>query len=62
MLYDEAANMELAMEILEKEVNWRSFRCSAHCLQLCLKAGLNVSSIDRLLAASCKLVAHFHHS
>ena len=32
MLYDEAANMELAMEILEKEVNWRSFRCSAHCL------------------------------
>ena len=27
-----------------------------------LKAGLNVSSIDRLLAASRKLVAHFHHS
>ena len=27
IIHDEAANMELAMEILEKEANWRSFSC-----------------------------------
>ena len=38
IIHDEGANMELAMEILEKEVNWKSFSCSAHCLQqLCLR-------------------------
>ena len=38
IIHDEGANMELAMEILEKEVNWKSFSCSAHRLQqLCLR-------------------------
>ena len=50
------------MEILNEEEGWTSFFCSAHCLQLCLKAGLNINAVDRLISCSQKLVAHFHHS
>ena len=54
--------MELSMEILSENEGWTSLFCSAHCLQLCLKSGLNINSIDRLLGASQKLVSHFRHS
>ena len=47
VVHDEAANLEL---------------CSAHCLQLCLKAGLTGNAIDRLIGAACKLVGHINHS
>jgi len=54
--------MELSLEILNRDLCWESLHCSAHCLQLCLKAGLSISAIDRLIGAVRKLVGHFNHS
>ena len=61
-VHDQAANMELCHRILSQEEGWESIFCSAHCLQLCLKEGLSITAIDRLLEAARKLVGHFHHS
>ena len=54
--------MELSLQILNSSKGWESLRCNAHCLQLCLKAGLSSNGISRLLGASRKLVGHFRHS
>ena len=62
VVHDQAANNILAMKILDERLGWKSQHCTAHCLQLCLKSGLGISTIDRLLGAARKLVAHFHHS
>lgn len=59
VVHDQAANMELSLEILNRDLG---LHCSAHCLQLCLKAGLSISAIDRLIGAARKLVGHFNHS
>ena len=50
------------LDILEAERSWESLSCSAHSLQLCLKAGFDIPAISRLLACARKLVGHFHHS
>ena len=34
-------------------------KCTAHCLQLCLKAGLSINTTDRLTGVARKLVGHF---
>ena len=60
--HDQAANMEAAVRILTDEYNWQSVPCVAHRLQLCVLAGLNISAIDRLIAAAKKIVGHFSHS
>ena len=60
--HDQASNMEAAVRILTEQYNWQSLPCSAHKLQLCVLAGLNISAIDRLTAAVKKIVAHFRHS
>ena len=60
--HDEAANMQLSSRILEEEHNCESISCTAHRLQLCLKAGLAVNVIERLIKCSAKLVGHFKHS
>ena len=62
VVHDWAANMELCHAILAEDERWESLHCSAHCLQLCLKAGLSIPTIDRLLGAARKLVGHFNHS
>ena len=62
VVHDQAANMELCHAILCEDEGWESVHCSAHCLQLCLKAGLSIPAIDRLLGAARKLVGHFSHS
>ena len=36
VVHDQAANMELSLEILNRDLGWESLHCSAHCLQLCL--------------------------
>ena len=46
---DQAANIELCHRILSEQEGWESIFCSAHCLQLCLKVGLSIATIDRLL-------------
>ena len=43
--------MECAIDILENDRGWQSMKCTAHCLQLCLKAGLSINIIDRLPGA-----------
>ena len=48
--------MECATDILENDRGWQSMKCTAHCLQLCLKAGLSINIIDRLTGAAHKLV------
>ncbi len=62
VVHDQAANMELCLEILEVDQGWKSLKCTAHCLQLYLKAGLSISGIDRLIGVARKLVGHFRHS
>ena len=54
--------MECTIDILENDRGWQSMKCTAHCLQLCLKAGLSINIIDRLTGAAHKLVGHFKHS
>lgn len=62
VVHDQAANMELSLEILNSDMGWETLHCSAHCLQLCLKAGLSSNAIDRLIGAARKLVGHFNRS
>ena len=57
IVHDRAANMMLTLDILEAERSWENLSCSAHNLQLCLKAGFDIPAI-----CACKLVGHFHHS
>ena len=54
--------MICSLNILEKELGWKSLSCTAHTLQLCLKRGFDIPVISRLLAAARKLVGHFNHS
>ncbi len=61
-VHDQASNMQLSMELLNSERGWKSLKCTAHCLQLCVNAGFSIPAIDQLLGAAHKLVAHFHHS
>ncbi len=54
--------MQLSTELLNSERGWKSLKCTAHCLQLCVNAGFSIPAIDRLLGAARNVVAHFHHS
>ena len=62
VVHDQAANMELCCYMLMEEEGWISLKCTAHCLQLCLQSGFNIPVFSRLLAATRKIVGHFHHS
>jgi len=48
--------------VLIEDCQWQSLVCSAHKLQLCILAGLNISGIDRLIMAAKNIVSHFSHS
>jgi len=58
IVHDNAANAILGAELTD----WPHFGCVAHTLQLCVNSGLDLPAIDRLTAASRKLVGHFKHS
>ena len=62
IVHDQVSNMELSLSIHQEHHSKESIRCSGHCLQLCLKAALSISAINRLLGAACKMVGHFKHS
>lgn len=68
IVHDQAANMQLSLRLLqEPEQNLdgsrlESLPCNAHKLQLCLKAGLAINTIDRMIRCASKLVGHFRHS
>ena len=46
IVHDRAANMMLTLDILEAERSWESLSCSAHTLQLCLKAAFDIPAIS----------------
>ena len=56
---DNAANMVLALELLE---DWSDLPCFGYTLQLAVNAGLDLSVISRLTATCRKIVGHFKHS
>jgi len=57
------ANIDYAGKSLETERGWCSQGCAGHTLQLCVNAGLKVSStIDRAIGAARRLVTHFRKS
>ena len=60
VVHDQAANMQCTLDILESEQGWKSLNCTH--LQLCLKPGLDLAAISRLLGSARKLVGHFNHS
>ena len=63
IVHDQGSNMVLTMKLLSDEKGWNTLRCSAHCLQLSINAGLSsVSVIDCMIGAAKKLVGHFRHS
>ena len=57
-MHDNAANAVNGVSLTE----WPHFGCVAHTLQLCIKTGLDISTISQMVAASRKLVGHFKHS
>ena len=64
IVHDEAANMQLSLRILgdSSDDRFESISCNAHRLQLCLKKGLSIDAIDRMIRCASKLVGHFKHS
>lgn len=64
LVHDQGSRMELAGELLEKEINCESLSCAAHRLQLCIEEGLRVYAFSRAIGAAriSKLVGHFQHS
>ena len=64
-VHHKAANMQLSLRILEDDVDndhFESVSCNAHRLKICLKKGIAVDAIDRMIRCSSKLVGHFKHS
>ena len=53
-------NVQLAGEIIQRDVGWYSINCSAHKLQLCING--SQQTIVRALDTARKLVSHFRHS
>ena len=57
-VHDSAANIVKANQACE----WESVSCFAHTLQLAIQDGFKaVPILERVVGASSKLVAHFHH-
>lgn len=68
VVHDQAANMQLSLQLLQQPdqemdgSRLECLACNAHKLQLCLKAGLAINTIDRMIRCASKLVGHFKHS
>ena len=62
IVHDQASNMESSSDILERKRGLQGMKCSGHCLQLRVNAGLFINAIERLTGAASKLVGYFKHS
>ena len=68
VVHDQAANMQLSLQLLQQPdqemdgSQLESLPCNAYKFQLCLKAGLAINTIDRMIRCASKLVGHFKHS
>ncbi|KAJ8348830.1 hypothetical protein SKAU_G00274190 [Synaphobranchus kaupii] len=59
VVHDNAANIVKAND----GYDWESVNCFAHTLQLAINDGFKaVTSLERIIGAASKIVAHFHHS
>ena len=47
---------------LHDKYGWYTEACAGHTLQLCVKAGLEIRSIQIAIAAARRLVTHFRKS
>ena len=47
---------------MKSELGWESINCAAHLIELCVKDGLKMNMIERLLGVYQRLVTHFKHS
>jgi len=58
MVYDNAANMNLASELSNK---WDRLGCSAHTLQLAVNHAFQKSNVTDVITSASRLVSHFRH-
>ena len=61
---NQAANVELAREIILKDFDWDTIMCGVHHLQNCIKTALEESGKrhDNFLSACQEVVSHFNRS
>ena len=59
---DSGSNICLAGQLLHDKYGWYTEACAGHTLQLCVKAGLEIRSIEIANAAARCLVTHFRKS
>ena len=63
VVHDNAANACLVISIgAWPDIAWPDIACFAHTLQLSVRAGLDIPSVSRLIAAARKIVGYFKHS
>ena len=58
-VHDSGSNIHLAGQLLHDKYGWYTEACAGHTLQLCVKAGLEIRSIEVAIAAVRRLVTHF---
>ena len=61
-VHDSGSNIRLAGQLLHDKYGWYTEACAGHTLQLCVKAGLEIRSIEIAIAAARRLVTHFRKS
>ena len=57
-VHDSGSNICLAGQLHDK-YGWYTESCAGHTLQLCVKAGLEIRSIEIAIAAARHMVTHF---
>ena len=61
-IHDSGSNINLAGKVLSDKYGWYTEACAGHQIQLCVKSGLQIRSIETAIAAARRLVGHFHRS
>ena len=61
-IHDSGSNINLGGKVLSDKYGWYTEACAGHQIQLCVKSGLQIGSIETAIAAAPRLVGHFHRS
>ena len=61
-VHDSGSNICLAGQLLHDKYGWYTEACAGHTVQLCVKAGLEIRSIEIAIVAARHLVTHFRKS
>ncbi|XP_073405220.1 E3 SUMO-protein ligase ZBED1-like isoform X1 [Dendrobates tinctorius] len=59
VVHDQSASLTAHAQSFRVSYGWASFCCTAHVLQLCVQAGLEVQDVNEALGASRGLVSYF---